>query len=239
MRNVVLGLGISLDGYIARPDGAVDFLFMPKGYSMAPFFATIDTAILGRKTYDAGRKMGGSFESFGMPFYVMSRTLPAGKRDGVVITKQRPAALLAQIRKKRGKKIWLMGGGEIMFRLCRRLQGGKLTAGALDGVGLILSILALAAAPCLIVLDPERSFWVADPFLGRLHIDYVFEFGNILKWFRTQSIWAGVHVFVLPLVGFVMLRLLFRTNLARPWKSLLALALCPATFMLVLLDQMR
>ena len=53
MRNVVLGLGISLDGYIARPDGAVDFLFMPKDYSMAPFFATIDTYIMGRKTLDA------------------------------------------------------------------------------------------------------------------------------------------------------------------------------------------
>ncbi len=50
MRKVVLGLGISLDGYIARPDGAVDFLFMPKDYSMGPFFATIDTALMGRKT---------------------------------------------------------------------------------------------------------------------------------------------------------------------------------------------
>jgi len=49
MRKVVLGLGISLDGYIARPDGAVDFLFMPKDYSMGPFFATIDTAVMGRK----------------------------------------------------------------------------------------------------------------------------------------------------------------------------------------------
>jgi len=38
MRRVVLGLGISLDGYIARRDGSVDFLFMPKDYSMAPFF---------------------------------------------------------------------------------------------------------------------------------------------------------------------------------------------------------
>jgi hypothetical protein len=39
MRKIILGLGISLDGYIARPDGAVDFLFMPKYYSMGPFFA--------------------------------------------------------------------------------------------------------------------------------------------------------------------------------------------------------
>ena len=46
MRSVVLGLGISLDGYIARPNGAVDFLFMPKDYSMADSFAIIDTALM-------------------------------------------------------------------------------------------------------------------------------------------------------------------------------------------------
>src|SRR5215471_6129455 len=63
MRKVILGLGISLDGYIARPDGAVDFLFMPKDYSMAPFFRTIDTAIMGRKTLDDALQMGGG--SFG------------------------------------------------------------------------------------------------------------------------------------------------------------------------------
>src|SRR6266446_4561948 len=67
MRKVVLGLGISLDGYIARPDGAVDFLFMPKDYSMAPFFATIDTALMGRKSLEAGLKMGGGgFDSGGL-----------------------------------------------------------------------------------------------------------------------------------------------------------------------------
>jgi hypothetical protein len=69
MRKVVLGSGISLDGYIARSDGAVDFLLMPKDYSMAPFFATLDTAIMGRKTLDAGlRRSGGSLPSYYMAF---------------------------------------------------------------------------------------------------------------------------------------------------------------------------
>ena len=40
MRSVVLSVGLSLDGYIARPDGAVDFLFIPKDLSMAGFFTT-------------------------------------------------------------------------------------------------------------------------------------------------------------------------------------------------------
>ena len=115
MRKVVLGLCISLDGYIARLDGSVDFLFMPKDYSMGPFFKTIDTAIMGRKTYEVGLKMGGAgaFGGSSMIYYVMSRSQPAGERGGVIFTKQTPAGLIAQIRKNRGKNIWHMGGGEL------------------------------------------------------------------------------------------------------------------------------
>lgn len=51
MRSVILRLGISLDAFIARKNGEIDFLFMPKDYSMTPFFATVDTAIMGRKTF--------------------------------------------------------------------------------------------------------------------------------------------------------------------------------------------
>ena len=111
MRKVVLGLGISLDGYIARPDGSVDFLFMPKDFSMAPFFATVDTGIMGRKTFDVA-KGGGSFGG-SLVSYVMSRTLPSGERNGVRIVKDTPAALVRKLRAKPGKNIWLMGGGEL------------------------------------------------------------------------------------------------------------------------------
>jgi dihydrofolate reductase len=110
VRKVVLGLGISLDGYIARRNGAVDFLFMPKDYSMAPFFATIDTAIMGRKTLDAA---GGTISGSSMATYVLSHSQPPGKRNGVTFTDQPPTALIEQIRKKPGKNIWLMGGGEL------------------------------------------------------------------------------------------------------------------------------
>jgi dihydrofolate reductase len=114
VRKAILGLGISLDGYIARPDGSVDFLFMPKDYSMAPFFATVDTAIMGRKTFDAALKMGGgSFGGSPLVSYVMSRTLPPGELHGVRIVKDSPAALLKKLRAKPGKNIWLMGGGEL------------------------------------------------------------------------------------------------------------------------------
>jgi dihydrofolate reductase len=114
MRKVVLGLGISLDGYIARPDGAVDFLFMPKDYSMGPFFATIDTALMGRKTYDAALKMGGgSFGGSGMKSYVFSHSQPPGERGGVTFVNESPKKFLAELREHPGKDMWLMGGGEL------------------------------------------------------------------------------------------------------------------------------
>jgi len=111
----VYGVGISLDGYIARPDGAVDFLFMPKDYSMGPFFKRIDVAAMGRKTYEKVLEMsGGNMPSMGgMNHFVFTKALEAGERSGVTFVKESPTEWLAAVRKKKGKDIWLMGGGEL------------------------------------------------------------------------------------------------------------------------------
>jgi dihydrofolate reductase len=113
MRSVVLGLGISLDGYIARPDGGVDFLFMPKDYSMADFFSSIDTAVMGRKTYDKSREMGGGSYGPSLKTYVFSRTLPPGDREGLTFVNRNLNSFVRELRKHPGKDIWLMGGGEL------------------------------------------------------------------------------------------------------------------------------
>jgi dihydrofolate reductase len=116
MRKVVLGLGTSLDGYIARLDGSVDFLFMPKDYSMGPFFATIDTALLGRKTYDVALKMGGGsyYNDSGLKSYVFSHSQPPGARTGVTFVNESQKTFVEKLRKSPGKNIWLMGGGELV-----------------------------------------------------------------------------------------------------------------------------
>ena len=102
MRKVILGAGISLDGYIARPDGAIDFLRQPKGYSMSGFFATLDTVVFGRKTFDeAVKRGGGSYKPpVKMPTYVFSKSKPAGESEGVIFTDQKPAAFVDTIRKQ-------------------------------------------------------------------------------------------------------------------------------------------
>jgi dihydrofolate reductase len=116
MRSVVLSAGMSLDGYIARTNGAVDFLVMPEDYSMASFFTTIDTAIMGRKTFDASlaldRKQALTMASQ-METYVFSRSEPAGKRNGVTYVSESPATLVGRLRQRPGKNIFLMGGGEL------------------------------------------------------------------------------------------------------------------------------
>jgi dihydrofolate reductase len=114
MRKVVLGLGISLDGYIARPDGSVDFLFMPKDYGkdLGTFLKKLDVAILGRKTYDIAKALGGGDFGNTKP-YVFSRSLPPGERDGIIFVNESPADLVARLRAQPGKDMWLMGGGEL------------------------------------------------------------------------------------------------------------------------------
>jgi dihydrofolate reductase len=112
MRNVVLEAAITLDGYIARLDGSVDYLFMPKGFSLEPFFKSIDVVIMGRKTYEVGLKLGG-FGMFKIPIFVMSRSMPEREEGNLVFTHQSPRELITALRKAKGKKIWLMGGGEL------------------------------------------------------------------------------------------------------------------------------
>jgi len=173
-RSIVLGLGISLDGYIARPDGAVDFLFMPKDYSMAPFFKTIDAAILGRKTYDVAQKMGGGFSSFKIEYYIMSRTLPAGERDGLVFTSESPKQIVSRLRKRKGKNIWLMGGGEVARAFLIDDLVDELHLG-------VVPVLLGSGLPLFPPGFPQRNFTLAE--------NKTFSRGLIsLKYQRTRSV---------------------------------------------------
>jgi dihydrofolate reductase len=115
MRKIIYGVGTSLDGYIARRDGSLDFLHLrPSNYSMGPFFKTIDVGLMGRKTYEVGVRMsGGKFESHGLRCYIFSRSLPEGEHGGAIFVREEPKRFVEGLRKKKGKDIWLAGGGEL------------------------------------------------------------------------------------------------------------------------------
>ena len=113
MRKLILSAAISIDGYIARQNGGVDFLIMPEDLSsMAEFYASLDVILMGRKTYEESLKMGGG-PSFGGDTYVFSRIEPSGIRNGIIWTSESPEAVISGIRNKKGKNIFLMGGGEL------------------------------------------------------------------------------------------------------------------------------
>jgi dihydrofolate reductase len=117
-RKVILGFGISIDGYIARRNGAMDYLVIDKeGESvMADFFAKIDTTIMGRKTAVGMVKMrkSGEFpETPGMAYYVVSRRWKPGKRDGFEVVSGSLTALVKKLKHQPGKDIYLGGGGEL------------------------------------------------------------------------------------------------------------------------------
>ena len=117
-RKVILGFGISIDGYIARRNGAIDFLVMDKEGEklMADFFAKVDTTVMGRKTAAAVaklRKSGEMPDTPGMAYYVISRRWKPGKRKGFEVVSGSLTTFVRKLKRRRGKDIYLGGGGEL------------------------------------------------------------------------------------------------------------------------------
>ena len=155
MRNVLLGVGITIDGYLARLDGSVDFLFMPKDYSMAEFFKRIDAAVMGRKTYEVAMKMGGVMGGGGMESYVFSRTLRTGNEKNVKIVNETPKTFVENLRAVNGKDIWLMGGGELTREFLR--------ADLVDEIHLgIVPVLLGEGIPAFKTGFPEQKFSLVE-----------------------------------------------------------------------------
>ena len=138
-RIVILGFGISLDGYIARRNGAMDFLVIDKEGEalMADFFATIDTTIMGRKTAAATAKMrksGEIPETPGVANYVVSRRWKPGKREGFEVVSGSLTAFVKKLKRLPGKHIYLGGGG----KLCRSFLQEDLVDELFIGIGPVL-----------------------------------------------------------------------------------------------------
>jgi dihydrofolate reductase len=117
-RKVILGFGVSIDGYIARRNGSVDFLVMDKEGEalMADFFAKIDATVMGRKTaavVEKMRKSGEMPDMPGMAYYVFSRRWKPGKREGFEVMNGSLTAFVRKLKRRPGKDIYLGGGGEL------------------------------------------------------------------------------------------------------------------------------
>jgi len=122
-RKIIVYIATSADGYIARPDGDVEWLNRrPRtvDYGMRAFYRTIDTILWGRKTYDwvlhyyneSGMK-GEMFDTK-LANYVFSKNPPNRKTPGVKFVSEPVKAFAQRLRATPGKHIWMMGGGEVI-----------------------------------------------------------------------------------------------------------------------------
>jgi dihydrofolate reductase len=124
MRTLSLYIATSLDGYIAKPNDDLSFLKLVEkegeDYGYAEFISTIDTIILGRKTYDwVLKEIGAShYDNGGRNVYVITRT----ERPDVGKTKFYTGdltELVRQLKSEDGKNIYCDGGAEIVNELLK------------------------------------------------------------------------------------------------------------------------
>lgn len=112
MRKIRLFIASSLDGYIARTSGEVDWLFTDADYGYAEFFDSIDTLVMGGKTYRQILEFG-EYPYKGKKGFVFSKTLQ-GKNDDVEFVGGDIKSFIDKLRNDSGGDIWLVGGAEII-----------------------------------------------------------------------------------------------------------------------------
>jgi dihydrofolate reductase len=107
----------SLDGFIAGPNGEYDWIVMDPAIDFAALYKEFDTAVMGRKTYQMMTAQGGNGAMPGLEVVVFSRTLPAATHRGVRIYNDDPRDVVAALKAKPGRDIWLFGGGSLFRSL--------------------------------------------------------------------------------------------------------------------------
>jgi dihydrofolate reductase len=122
-RKIIVYIATSADGYIARPNGDVEWLnrWPSSGdHGMTRFYSSIDTILWGRRTYDwllaYYRKNGTKGDMFDtrVANYVFSSKPPKRAMPGVEFVSEPVKAFSKRLRATPGKHIWMMGGGGLI-----------------------------------------------------------------------------------------------------------------------------
>ena len=130
MRKVVYGGAMSLDGFIAGPHGEYDWIVMDPDIDFAALMGRFDTFLIGRKTFEAMRRMGDAAPPTpGIQHIVFSHTLRPEDCPQATLSND-AARTVADLRAQPGKDIALFGGGELFRSL--------LSAGLVDEVSVSL-----------------------------------------------------------------------------------------------------
>jgi dihydrofolate reductase len=113
MGKIVLGLAVSLDGFIEGPNGEYDWCFTDQDYGLSDFFKRIDAIVMGRKSYEVSRTYEGQTAWQGMKTYVFSHTMK--ETAGIEIVSGDVKETVERIKNNTEKDIWLFGGAELTY----------------------------------------------------------------------------------------------------------------------------
>jgi len=149
MRLVRYGGAMSLDGYIAGPNGEYDWIVMDPDIDFAGMMAEFDTFLIGRKTFEAMMRMGSDAKSTAeIQNIVFSRTLRPSDYPDITINSD-AVGVVTELRTKPGKDIALFGGGELFRSL--------LAAGLVDRVEMALIPVLLGGGIPLLPSPAQRA----------------------------------------------------------------------------------
>lgn len=117
MRPVRYRVATSLDGYIAGPNGEIDWIVQDPAIDFGSLYAGFDTVLLGRHTYELTQQPGAPPWPAGWRICVFSRTLDPAAHPAVTIVRTDVTATVAALRAESGRDIWLFGGGKLFASL--------------------------------------------------------------------------------------------------------------------------
>jgi dihydrofolate reductase len=133
---------MSLDGFIAGPNGEYDWIVPDPSIDWVAVWAQFDTCLMGRGTFEVANSRRASLSGSGQQWIVVSRTLKTEDNPGVTILSSGVAAAVAALKAQPGKDIWLFGGG-VLFR-------SMLDAGLVDAVEVALMPVMLGSGTPLL-----------------------------------------------------------------------------------------
>jgi dihydrofolate reductase len=154
MRQLRYGVAMSLDGFIAGPNGEYDWIVHDPAIGFAAMFARYDTFLMGRRTYEAASEKGKSWDRSGQRWIVVSTTLKPEDHPSVTVLSSGVAEAVAALKAQPGKDIWLMGGG-VLFRFL-------LDAGLVDAVNVEVIPVMLGSGVPLLPEGQRRSLHLEE-----------------------------------------------------------------------------
>jgi dihydrofolate reductase len=117
MRKIQYGVAVSVDGYIAGPNGEADWIQIDPEIDFSAIWSQFDTLLMGRRTYEAATRRLGRAAFAGKATFVFSKRLEPKDHLGVTIISELTLPWIQTLKKQKGKDIWLMGGGELFRKL--------------------------------------------------------------------------------------------------------------------------